>query len=68
MAKRVFRLTGISIASTLGLLLLFIGVANVAGQQDLAPEENIPSNFKGIILAASDADMLGVAYANGVLN
>lgn len=36
--------------------------------QNIAQKENIPSTFKGKILAASDADMIGGAYANGELN
>ncbi len=39
-------------------------IATAPGQ--LSPEEPISANFKGRLLAASDADMIAYGYANGI--
>lgn len=52
----------------LGKVLLMGCAVTASCAQKLAEPLDKPSTFSGNILAASDADMLGGAYADGVLN
>ncbi|MEM9326412.1 MAG: hypothetical protein AAGA85_12170, partial [Bacteroidota bacterium] len=62
--KRVSKYAFIVVLSTTGFHLAWFASQG----QSIAPKQSIPSTFEGMILAASDADMLGGAYADGVLN
>ena len=56
------------IGGVLLLLVLAMGAWHIALSQPLTPISKDTSGFKGHILAASDADMLATAYADGILN
>ncbi|PRX54904.1 hypothetical protein CLV81_3309 [Flagellimonas meridianipacifica] len=58
------KITGIS----LGTVLALFSVWHLAQGQSIAPSQNVSPNFKGRLLAISDADMIAGAYANGELN
>ncbi|WP_435625702.1 hypothetical protein [Flagellimonas sp.] len=58
------KITGIS----LGFLLALFSVWHLAQGQSIAPSQNVSPDFKGRLLAVSDADMIAGAYANGELN
>lgn len=62
--KEAMKITGIG----LGSILLTFGIWHLSQGQSLAPSQDVEAFFKGRILAASDADMISGAYANGVLN
>ncbi|MEM6632029.1 MAG: hypothetical protein AAF694_20300 [Bacteroidota bacterium] len=51
-----------------GVMVLLTGIWHALSAQSLVEPQPISSTFSGSILAASDADMIATAYANGVLN
>lgn len=62
----------LKVMQTLGhRLLIILGLCSIlsaCGGQSIVLEQELSADFKGRILAASDADMLATAYADGVLN
>lgn len=62
--KIMLKITSITLLSLIGSL----GFWHLLSARPHTEINDGPSQFKGAILAASDADMLAVAYANGVLN
>ncbi|MEO0337748.1 MAG: hypothetical protein AAF242_00905, partial [Bacteroidota bacterium] len=62
--KTTLKVSGISIIT---IFIFYLSWFASHGQA-ISPAQNSPAQFKGAFLAASDADMLGGAYANGVLN
>ena len=58
------KITGTSV----GILAFLFGAWHLFQVQSISAEQNITSGFKGNFLAASDADMIAGAYANGELN
>ncbi len=50
------------------MLVFALGAWHIALSQPLAAVGKEATSFQGHILAASDADMLATAYANGILN
>lgn len=61
---RIVKISAISVVTLLLPLLIW----HASSAQSLAPAETKLSKFRGNILAASDADMLATAYADGVMN
>ena len=57
-----------SISLLIICLVLALGFWHLFSQLDTVESQSVPSNFKGALLAASDADMLATAYADGILN
>ena len=53
---------------TFGLLVGLFGTWHLSHTQSISEPSGIKSGFQGRLLAASDADMIATAYANGVLN
>ena len=52
----------------LGMLLLSFGIWQLSQIQSTEKASNTKASFQGSFLAASDADMIAGAYANGILN
>lgn len=51
-----------------GLLFSMILMWHISAAQPLAKAQDIKPDFQGQFLAASDADMIATAYADGILN
>lgn len=62
--KKTMKITGIF----LGTLVFSFSVWQLSQGQSIESVQDVMSDFKGNFLAASDADMIAGAYANGKLN
>jgi DNA-binding beta-propeller fold protein YncE len=69
MVKRIIRYLGLSVLSFISILLVIVFVGGCRGNLVVTkPALDKKVNFKGTLLAVSDADQIGTAYADGVVN